>query len=178
MRRAKFKDGFGKYASPGDSITCTQDKWTYTARIEHDEDMGAPWKEHDGHGPVSEWVSRPKAAGERVLSRDRESFRFYDFAEAVKIAKRDGWGPGTPAEAAEKDFEAMKGWANDEWTWCGVVVSVAYDGVMLDKHAASLWGIDLNHPSGDNSYLLEVANELLDEARDVGAKIRLKLCTC
>jgi hypothetical protein len=32
---------------------------------------------------------------------------------------------------------------------------------VLASHAASLWGIEANYPGADNSYLTEVANELL-----------------
>lgn len=55
-------------------------------------DMGAPWEEHDGHGPVSEWESRAKLPGEIIINQDGESRRFYDFAAACQIARRDGWG--------------------------------------------------------------------------------------
>jgi hypothetical protein len=54
-------------------------------------------------------------------------------------------------------------WKNGDWIYVGVVLSVWVDDVCLDKHAASLWGIEANF-GGDNSYLTEVANELLDEA--------------
>lgn len=29
-----------------------RDGFTLRARIEHDEHTGAPWEEHDGHGPL------------------------------------------------------------------------------------------------------------------------------
>lgn len=58
----------------------------------HDDCMGAPWEEHDGHGIISDWTTRDKAPGELVLASDRGSNRYYDFAETVKIARRDGWG--------------------------------------------------------------------------------------
>lgn len=160
------------YVIDGMAWECSRGKWTYTARIVSDEDMGPPWEEHDGHGPVSEWTTRAKRPGERVLNQDGNSRRYYDFQEAVKIAKRDGWGPGSPSAAAERDFEALRAWCNDEWRWVGVVVSVSYAGVMLSKHAASLWGIECNYPGSDNSYLLEVANELLEEAAAEGRRIR------
>jgi len=47
---------------------------------------------------------------------------------------------------------------------CGVILSVAIDGLTLDDHAASLWGIEANYPDSDNAYLSEAANELLSEA--------------
>lgn len=65
-------------------------------------------------------------------------------------------------------LECRKRWQNDEWHYCGLVLSVSRNGVSLSDHAASLWGIKLNYPQRDgkidNSYLNEVANELLDEA--------------
>jgi len=170
-----FTKGFGKYVCEGDTITCTVKGYDVTARVVRDNDTGAPWKEHDGHGSVSEWTSRPKHAGELVLAKDPGSFRYYDFQEAVKIAKRDGWGLGTPEEAARKDFEAMRAWAADEWFWCGVVLSVSRNGVMLDTHAAGLWGIDCNYPNSDNAYLREVANDLLSEAIEAGETARAKI---
>lgn len=65
---------------------------TITVVWYRDYDLGPPWKEHDGHGIVSEWTTRDKRPGERVLVSDRSSHRFYDFEETVKIAKRDKWG--------------------------------------------------------------------------------------
>jgi hypothetical protein len=170
-----FTTPFSKSASAGDHIECEAEGFKITARISLDEDTGPPWKEHDGHGPVSEWTSRPKNAGERVLSQDGRSFRYYDFAGAVAIAKRDKWGGKSPSEAAERDFEAMRAWCNDSWFWCGIVVTVKRAGVKLGK--AALWGIDCNHPHGrDNAYLLEVANELLPEAIDDARNMLAKLC--
>lgn len=64
----------------------------YVATIESDDTHGAPWEEEDGHGDVSEWTRRDKLPGELVLSEDGRSKRFYDFAGACKIARRDGWG--------------------------------------------------------------------------------------
>lgn len=70
---------------------------TFRARTEYDEYHGAPWDEEDGHGPVSDWTRRSKFPGELVLAKDRREYRYYDFQEACKIARRDGWGylPGT-----------------------------------------------------------------------------------
>lgn len=64
----------------------------FAYRIEPDSDMGAPWEEHDGHGPVTDWESRAKEPGELVLNESRGRRRFYDFAEACRMARRDGWG--------------------------------------------------------------------------------------
>src|SRR3954451_1982317 len=130
MRRIDmFTQNFGSHVSDGDKITCEVDGFTCTATIHDDSWMGNPWTEHDGHGPVSDW--RPKESqgpGERVLFQSSGLCVFYNFAEAVKIAKRDGWGskgddgltPGGKAtRAAEADFDRLKAWVNDEWSWCG-----------------------------------------------------------
>jgi len=78
----------------GDIEERTIEGRTYRVRInvQDDTDMGAPWEEHDGHGPVSDWTTREKHPGERLLNSDRGSKRYYDVAEANRIAKRDGWG--------------------------------------------------------------------------------------
>lgn len=119
---------------------------TITVKWFVDTDSEAPWEHEDGHGPVSEWTLRDKRPGERVLVTDRNSHRFYDFSEAVKIAKRDGWDAppyktGTPGEravrAAERDFEYLRGWCNDAWHWAGYTVTI--EGMDYDE---SLWGID------------------------------------
>lgn len=178
-----FDSSFGKYACVGDAISATVDGIDLVARIEYDEDHGEPWKECRNYGPVSEWTSRDKAPGERVLNSHRGSYRYYDYAEAIKIAKRDGWdtepyGTGTVGEraarAVEADFQRLKAWCNDEWYYVGVAVSVSRNGVMLDKYAASLWGIESD--SGD--YLTEVANELANEALGVGKVKLAELCDC
>jgi len=183
-----FTEGFGKYVSDGDTIKCTVDGFELTATVHHDPDAGMPWEREDGHGPVSEWTSRDKQPGERVLSSDRQSKRFYNFAEAVEIAKRDGWdaepfGQGTAGEraarAAEADFKALKAWCNDEWTYAGVAVTVEKEGVRLTgKYDHALWGIEINYPdgTGPNPYLLEVANEEVSEALEAAKAKIAKLC--
>lgn len=77
---------------PGEEFEFIHNGVEYTARIEHDDTSGAPWEEEDGHGEVSEWTTRAKSSGELVLNGDNGSKRFYDFAGACRIARRDGWG--------------------------------------------------------------------------------------
>lgn len=69
--------------------------------------------------------------------------------------------------------EDVQRWKNGEWFYVGVVLSVSYNGIKLDDHAASLWGIDCNFPGGTNAYLSEYALEMQDEAIDQ-AKIKHK----
>lgn len=168
----------------GDTITAEHDGFTLTATIHDDSDSGALWDNSDGHGPVSDWTSRDKRPGELVLHSDMTSKRFYDFAEACQIAARDRWGVDggmlpneTPkayaARAAMRDYEVLKAWCNDEWSYCGVAVTVSRGDVQLTgDYDHALWGIERNYPGSDNSYLRDVANEYADEALEAG---RIKL---
>jgi hypothetical protein len=136
---------------------------TATIKIEPDEHHGPPWKEYDGHGIVSDWTRRAKKPGELILAEDGGLYRYYDFAESVKIARRDGWGASgsaTPGERAHKatmaDYKYLRGWCNDLWQWVGVVVEVERpDGT---REVGSLWGIE---SLGD--YWREVAADLINE---------------
>lgn len=144
--------------------------YKFRVQFPHDPDMGPPWEEHDGHGPVSEWTTRDKKPGERVLATDGSHHRYYDFAEAVEIARRDGWGPGDrkPGETAEQatvraveeDYEHLRRWCADEWKWCGVVVTLCdSDGNPDENQQEALWGIE----DDEAEYLEKVARELADE---------------
>ena len=125
-----------------------------------DDDMGPPWKEHDGHGIVSDWEHRDKEPGELLLHEDHGSKRYYDFKGTLEIAKRDGWGLGEKAmakltakcgrkptrkqviaTAVMADFEYLRGWCNDEWQWLGYTTTITTpDGEVL--RGDSCWGFD------------------------------------
>jgi len=70
----------------------------------------------------------------------------------------------------EQLLKARDAWFNDEWFYCGIVLSVSWNGIEVLDYAASLWGIECNYPGTDNSYLSELATELLDEAVEQGLK--------
>ena len=82
-------------------------------------------------------------------------------------------------DPGEESAAIIAAWDNDEWHYFGVVLSVAKEGVELDDHAASLWGIEGNFPRKDggldNSYFTETANELLDEALDSAKAVLARL---
>lgn len=94
-----------QYITDGDIRTIEFQGSTYRFRVnvQFDEGMGPPWEEHDGHGPVSEWTTRDKKPGERVLATDGSHKRYYDLAEANRIAKRDCWGLADEAKEALLD---------------------------------------------------------------------------
>lgn len=138
---------------------------TFQVNVHADSDYGTPWDNSDCHGPVSKWTTRDKAPGERVLCSDRGIRRYYDFAEAIKIARRDKWGAPAKAfgagenptagqianAAVEADFEYLRSWCADEW--CFVWMEVKHG-----EYSASLAGVESLH-----CYYKEVARELADE---------------
>lgn len=183
-----------------------------------DDTADSPWEREDGHGDVTEWMTRDKKPGELILNKDHSSARYYDFAGACKIARRDGWGVpayklvtengknglvkvtghwfnerrdllafssvwhddinaairdvyaahretfASPrayaAAAAMADFNRLKDWCNDQWSYVGVIVHmVDDDGDKIEDLTASVWGIE----SDSDDYHEEVAHELADE---------------
>lgn len=140
-----------------------------------DPDMGPPWREHDGHGDVSDWKSKDdKRPGERLLSGDGGSYRFYDWQGAIETAKRDGWGISDEAKTAvakkkgkpvssltrgeiieaavQFDFDYLASWCNNEWRWIGYTTEYSRDdGETWQDGRASCWGFD------DEKYMLESA---------------------
>lgn len=142
-----------------------------------DSDAAPPWKNEDGHGPVSDWKRHafgmgskpPKAPGEMILVWDYGSFRTYDFSEAVKIAKRDGWNAApyrddeTAGERAHKaalsDFKRLRDWCNGRWSYVGIEVFLLDDFGDDMSESESLWGVE----SDGYAYHEEVARELAEE---------------
>ena len=146
-----FTQKFDNFVCIGDTIACTVDGYTVTARISQDETQDAPDERQDGFWPS--------------LYKDDAGF----------IGAGNGWRDrfDTAQARAEK---VMAAWKNDEWYYCGVILSVAVDGLTLDRFAASLWGIEANYPDSDNAYLTEVANELLPEAIAEAKAERARQC--
>ena len=145
-----FTERFAAFASEGDTISCEVDGFTITARIIADDCPDAPDERQDGFWPS--------------LYKDAPGFI----------------GPGNGfrqrfAEAQAKADAVMEGWRRGDWFYCGIVLAVERDGIDLDRHAASLWGVECNYPGSDNSYLAEVANELLIEALDAAKAAAARL---
>ena len=81
----------------------------------------------------------------------------------------------TPKEFDCYDQSDIDAWRNDNWFFCGVVLSVWKNGVCLSDNAASLWGVECNFPNASNDYLLEVIKELENEALKEAENILQKL---
>ena len=157
----------------------THKGFTFTVTLTHDDGMGPPWKEHEGHGPVTDWLTRDKYPGEMVLSEDRGSKRFYDFQAAVKIAKKEGWdtapyNTGTRGEraarAAMADFKYLKDWCDDKWWWCYVEVALTdNEGAVLADGALceTLGGVSSDEDITQNDYLPDMCDTVLDRVTSI-----------
>lgn len=143
----QYKSAFDKYTCVGDWIETEPDGRGiyFRARIGFDHNSGPPDEHSDGFWPNT----NPESAG-------------YVLPENYQVE-------------SEKAHRVMQAWKDDEWFYCGIVISVhgefAGCDITFNKHAASLWGIECNYPNSDNSYLTEVANELLGEAMDAADKL-------
>lgn len=145
-----FTERFDTFVCEGDCITSEVSGFEITARIVRDDCPDAPDERQDGFWP-SLYKDAPGFIGPGNNFRER-------FAQAQARAEA-----------------VMEAWRKDEWFYCGIVLSVAFEGIELDGHAASLWGIEANYPDSDNAYLTDVAKELLPEALDAGRAILARL---
>lgn len=136
-----------------------------------DDCYGPPWKEEDGHGPVSDWERRKKLPYEWILREDRGSYLYYDSKEALETALKEGWGPKDPAltprqnaaKAVRADFEYLRGWCNDDWRYVGVrVILLDVDGEDTEEYS-TLGGV---HSDYVEDYLKELAEEVQERVGD------------
>lgn len=162
--------------------TIELDGLTFRVDVEPDHDMRAPWEERDGHGPVRKirddcYRGRPvKRPGERVLTFERSHGYAYDMQGAMRIALADRWGVANPegmtrrqiaAAAVENDYQRLRAWCNDEWHWCGVVVTLLDVDGRSTRTTQSLWGFESDSPE----YHDETAHDLASEiATDLGRR--------
>lgn len=146
-----FKEKFGLFVCEGDSLTCEMRGFTVTARLVRDDCGDAPDQRQDGFWPS--------------LYKDDAGF----------IGAGNGWRERFDVAQARAEA-VMEAWRKDEWFYCGIVLCVAVDGIILDDHAASLWGLEANFPDSDNAYLTEVAHDLLPETMDAAIAARARLC--
>jgi hypothetical protein len=145
-----FAQGFQSYVCPGDVISCEAGPFTVLAQVVPDDCLDAPDQRQDGFWP-SLYIDAPGFIGPG--SNHRQRF----------------------AEAQAKAEAIMESWRKGGWFYCGIVLSVSLDGVVLASHAASLWGIEANYPRTDNSYLTEVTNERLPEAVAIARETLVRL---
>ena len=107
----------------------------FAVTFDFDYDTEPPWDRSDCHGPVR--IGRnhadgqsDKRPGERPLNRPtwREDQYFYDWAEACRMARKDGWNaepydaPNRVQRAVRADFDYLSAWVNCGWQY--VVVGI------------------------------------------------------
>jgi len=146
-----FLERFQTFVCEGDRIDTEVDGFLITARIMRDDCPDAPDQRQDGFWP-SLYKDAPGFIGPGNGFRAR-----FDKAQA-------------------RAEEIMRAWREDEWFYCGIVLSISFEGVLLDDHAASLWGIEANYPESDNRYLTETAEELLHDALTTGRASVARIC--
>lgn len=164
MTEATFTETFQTFVCEGDRIDTEIGGYTVTARIVRDDCPDAPDERQDGFWPS--------------LYKDSAGFIGETDQELVRGTNSPSNGPNwrerfDSAQARAKDI--MRAWKADEWFYCGIVLSVSLEGIVLETHAASLWGIEANYPDSGNACLTEVANELLPEALDAGRAIAARI---
>lgn len=162
----------------------TNNGLTFQADVQVDIDAEAPWDREDGHGPVRSVAYNrfsgnrtDKKPGERIIDVGNRTAWVYDFAEALKIAKRDNWGSAkatpdmTPAQVRElavmEDMERMGSWLRSEWGYIGVVVTLLDVKGRKTEVFDALWGIE----SDSHDYITEEAQRMADTiAKDYADK--------
>ena len=122
----------------------------------YDTDTEAPWDNCDGHGPVSEWTTRDKRPGERVLCQDRNFKQYYDWQAACKLARKE-WGSKDIEAAVQADFDYLRAWCNDNWQYVGVRVAVS-------NVEDSIWGVE-TYKDYHMEYAKDMARELVGSMR-------------
>lgn len=147
-----FLERFQTFVCEGDRIETEVDGFLITARIMRDDCPDAPDQRQDGFWPS--------------LYKDAPGF----------IGPGNGWRDRFDKAQARAE-EIMRAWREDEWFYCGIVLSISFEGVVLDDHAASLWGVEANYPESDNRYLTATAEELLHDALTTGRASVARICT-
>lgn len=170
----EFTQTFGAFACPGDTIVVEVDGFKAVATLLEEDGPEPPWSREDGRGVVIEGVDRDPRPGERLLSREHNLSCYYDTNATMAKAIKEGWdaepfGTGTAEEraarAVDADFNYIKAWCDNDWSYVGIGITVSRLGVPLtDSTTNSVWGNELNASGSDNDYLTENANNLLPDA--------------
>lgn len=140
----------------------------YTMEVLDDENIGYPWVEHDGHGVCVQngWLR----TSDRYVHLIHDWY--YDRMSSLERAKEQGWGPGTPEQAVERDLEHLLGYCKGKWRFVGVSVKAMFlvNIIALD----SLWGIE----SSDRDYLISTGNDLAVGVKEAVVRYATDLATC
>lgn len=154
----------------------------FRVNIERDDTNEFPWDRDCSTGIVSDWTTRDKRSGERVLVEDRRYKRFYDWQGTIAKAHEQGWGLGAKAlaelavkmghepttgeimeQAVQQNFDNLKAYCNEDWWYVGIAVTLLdcpQDAMQPETDCShALWGIESN----EDAYLEELAQELIGQ---------------
>ena len=164
----RYKDGEkcpfdNKWGDEGKEERTYSNGWKLVFEVCSDNDSGPPQENCDCHGKV-EWLYRALEDWESdwVVYQDRYPALLYDRKASLEIAKRDGWGPGTPEEAVQADFDYLYGWYNQDWWYIGIIVTL-FDDEGDEVGSDSCWGYETRDMSYVTSEARNWAAHLLKE---------------
>ena len=120
----------------------------------YDSDAEAPWEDCEGTGKVRCANSRSdKKPGEVSIHHNRDGVWLYDFAGAIEIAKRDGWGCPSDVDptdltkrqialaAVKADLTYLQGWLENRWWYVGIECTIL-DENGEEAFQESLWRVE------------------------------------
>lgn len=142
--------------------------YNFSATVQEDD---YPHLEDESHGPIIFGLTRDKRAGYMVLKQEGPRVVYYDFAQAVRQARKENWGAwdalgmDTPGQIAHKaamaDFRHLKRWFNDEWRYVVVTVELLdKEGVPVGIHN-TLGGIYDEVGEDLTPAIVEIADDLI-----------------
>lgn len=148
----------------------TRKVWADTPECWIDEELGFV-DEFDGYACENDMIQCDHQGYHVVAKIERDEHHGIDDDDCHSVAQDV---TGCNDEQFSWLMHCRSEWENNEWFYCGIVLSVFFNGVEIEEHAASLFGIECNYPqqddNTDNSYLRTVANELLPEAIETAKK--------
>lgn len=149
--------------------------YNFSATVQEDD---YPHLEDESHGPVIHGLTTDKRAGYMLLKQEGTRAVYYDFAQAVRQARKENWGTDnalyadTPGQIAHKaamaDFRHLKRWFNDEWRYVVVTVELLdKEGVPVGIHS-SIGGIYEEVGEDLTPVFVEIAGDLITSSLKPG----------
>jgi hypothetical protein len=147
----------------------------FNVSFDYDDISEYPWDCCDGRGPVrisnnphrdGKSDKRPGEVPMNSPSRNEYQF-YYDWQEAIKIAKRDGWNaqpydaPNKAERAVKADFDYLRGFINGDWQYVTVTVENVETGESGESENV---GMVETYKDYHLEYAKEIAESMADSA--------------
>lgn len=134
----------------------------FSVEIEYDQDAGYPWEDDCiFDGVVSDWERRDKRPSEKILNEDRESKRFFDVKQYIKVAKSHGCTAKQATEQCETSFEYLRRYCSDQWNYVFVTVTLLDEDGEKTDFQQCLGGIESDNDGYLNATSMELARDCL-----------------